>query len=120
MKTLALLQKSNRWDPTVVSAQQALDFATLGGARALGLEKEIGSIEVGKRADLVIIEGRSANIWPLRKESLVAGIVYCANAGNVKSVICSGKPVMLERKVLSLNEEQVLEESNKAMSGLLG
>ncbi len=119
MKTLALLQKANRWDPTVVSAQQALDFATLGGARAIGLEKEIGSIEVGKRADLAIIEGKSANIWPLRKERLVAGIVYCANAGNVKSVICSGRPLMLDRKVLSLDEGDVLEESNEAMSRLL-
>ena len=119
MKTLALLQKANRWDPTVVSAQQALDFATLGGARAIGLEKEIGSIEVGKRADLAIIDGKSANIWPLRKESLVAGIIYCVNAGNVKSVICSGRPLMLERKVLSLDEEEVLEESNEAMSRLL-
>jgi 5-methylthioadenosine/S-adenosylhomocysteine deaminase len=119
MKTLALLQKANRWDPTVVSAQQALDFATLGGARAIGLEREIGSIEVGKKADLVLIEGKSANIWPLREQSLVAGIVYCANAGNVKSVICSGRPLMLDRKVLSLDEEEVLEESKRAMSGLL-
>jgi len=119
MKTLALLQKANRWDPMVVTAQQALDFATLGGARAIGLDKEIGSIEIGKRADLAILEGKSANLWPLRIESLVASIVYCANAGNVKSVICAGKPLMLERKVLSLNEEEVLEESRKAMSSLL-
>jgi 5-methylthioadenosine/S-adenosylhomocysteine deaminase len=119
MKTLALLQKANRWDPTVVSAQQALDFATLGGARAIGLEREIGSIEVGKRADLVVIEGKSANIWPLREQSLVAGIVYCANAGNVKSVVCSGRPLMLDREVLSLDAEEVLEESKNAMSGLL-
>jgi 5-methylthioadenosine/S-adenosylhomocysteine deaminase len=119
MKTLALLQKSNRWDPTVVSAQQVLDFATLGGARALGLEKEIGSIEIGKRADLVIIKGKSANLWPIRTESLVAGIVYCANAGNVRSVLCSGNPLMLDREVLSLDEGDVLEESKKAASELL-
>jgi len=119
MKTLALLQKSNRWDPTVVSAQQVLDFATLGGARALGLEKEIGSIEIGKRADLVIIKGKSANLWPIRTESLVAGIVYCANAGNVRSVLCSGRPLMLDREVLSLDEEAVLEGSKKAASELL-
>ena len=119
MKTLALLQKSNRWDPTVVSAQQVLDFATLGGARALGLEKEIGSIEIGKRADLVIIKGKSANLWPIRTESLVAGIVYCANAGNVRSVLCSGRPLMLDREVLSLDEETVLEGSEKAASELL-
>ncbi|MDD1742990.1 MAG: amidohydrolase family protein [Methanomassiliicoccales archaeon] len=119
MKTLALLQKANRWDPTVLTAQQALDFATLGGARAIGLDKEIGSIEIGKRADLAILEGKSANLWPLRMESLVASIVYCANAGNVKSVICAGKLLMLERKVLSLNEAEVLEESRNAMSSLL-
>jgi len=119
MKTLALLQKSNRWDPTVVSAQQVLDFATLGGARALGLEKEIGSIEIGKRADLVIIKGKSANLWPIRTESLVAGIVYCANAGNVRSVLCSGRLLMLDREVLSLDEEAVLEGSKKAASELL-
>jgi 5-methylthioadenosine/S-adenosylhomocysteine deaminase len=118
MKTLALLQKANRWDPTVVSAQQVLDFATLGGARAIGLEKEIGSIEIGKRADLVVIEGKSANLWPLRAESLVAGIIYCANAGNVRSVLCAGRPLMLDREVLSLDEKDVLEESQKAASAL--
>jgi 5-methylthioadenosine/S-adenosylhomocysteine deaminase len=119
MKTLSLLQKASRWDPTVLPAQQVLDFATLGGAKALGLADQIGSIEVGKRADLVILDGRSPSLRPMMPGTIVSNIVYSAGRGDVKTVLCDGKAVMLERKVTSLNEERVLDESEGAIRALL-
>jgi 5-methylthioadenosine/S-adenosylhomocysteine deaminase len=120
MKFLALLQKANRWDPTVVTAQQALDFATLNGARAIGLAGEIGSIEVGKKADLVLLDGRAANLRPLRPENLVSNIVYSANAGNVKTSICGGQVLMRDWKVLTLDEEKVLSQAESGARELMG
>jgi 5-methylthioadenosine/S-adenosylhomocysteine deaminase len=120
MKFLALLQKSNRWDPTVVRAQQALDFATLNGARAIGMQDALGSIEVGKKADLVILDGRAVNLRPLRPENLVSNIVYSANAGNVKTSICGGQVLMRDRQVLTLDEDRVLTDSEAVARELMG
>jgi 5-methylthioadenosine/S-adenosylhomocysteine deaminase len=118
MKMLALLQKSARWDASVVSAQQALDFATLNGAQALGMRGELGSIEVGKRADLVLLDGRSPNLRPMFPENVVSNIVYSANAGNVKSVMCDGRFLMRDRSIFTLDEESVVAASESAMRSL--
>jgi len=120
MKTLALLQKSNRWDPTVVRAQQALDFATLNGARAIGLGDVLGSIEAGKLADLVILDGKAPNLRPMLPEHIVSNIVYSANAGNVKTTICEGQVLMRDRHVLSLRESEVLDAAEATAFELLG
>ncbi|MGD0818728.1 MAG: amidohydrolase family protein [Methanomassiliicoccales archaeon] len=119
MKTLSLLQKASRWDPTVLPSQQVLDFATLGGAKALGLSDQIGSLEVGKRADLVILDGRSPSLRPMLPENIVSNIVYSAGRGDVKTVICDGRVVMLDRMVKSLDEEKILDESEGAIRALL-
>jgi 5-methylthioadenosine/S-adenosylhomocysteine deaminase len=119
MKTLALLQKSSRWDASVVSAQQALDFATLGGAQALGMRNEIGSIEVGKKADMVLLDGRAPNLRPIFPHNIVSNIVYSANAGNVKSVMCDGRFLLRERHVFTMDEEAVLADSEPCMMRLM-
>ena len=119
MKFLALLQKANRWDPTVVRAQQVLDFATLNGARAIGMQDELGSIEAGKKADLVILDGRAPNLVPLRPQNLVSNIVYSANAGNVKTSICGGRVLMHDRKVLTLDENEILCDAESAARELV-
>ncbi|MEI6795330.1 MAG: amidohydrolase family protein [Methanomassiliicoccales archaeon] len=119
MKMLALLQKSSRWDASVVNAQQALDFATLGGAQALGMRGELGSIEVGKKADLVLLDGRSPNLRPLFTNNVVSNIVYSANAGNVKSVMVDGRFLMRDRSIFTLDEAAILAESEAAMASLM-
>ena len=119
MKMLSLLQKASRWDPTVLPSQQVLDFATLGGAKALGLSDQIGSLEVGKRADLVILDGRSPSLRPMLPETIVSNIVYSAGRGDVKTVICDGITVMRDRSVTSLDEDKVLDESEGAIRALL-
>ncbi|HQM66371.1 MAG TPA: amidohydrolase family protein [Methanomassiliicoccales archaeon] len=116
MKALALLQKASRWDPTVVPAQEALDFATVSAAAALGLEREIGSIEVGKRADIVIMDHASPAIRPLTKENAVSNMVYSAGRGDVRSVLCYGNVVIKDRVPQTLDLGQVIEDAQGAMA----
>ncbi|OPY33205.1 MAG: metal-dependent hydrolase [Methanomassiliicoccales archaeon PtaU1.Bin124] len=118
MKMLALLQKSYRWDPTILPAQQVLDLVTLNGAKAVHLEMEIGSIEVGKKADMVILDGKAPNLRPLLPDNVVSNIVYCGNAGNVKTVLCDGKAVVRDRHVRTMDQKKVLEESEPALISL--
>lgn len=119
MKTLALLQKANRWDATVAKAQQVLDFATIGGAKAVGMQDRLGSIEPGKEADIAILDGRAPNLCPLRKDNVVSNIVYSANAGNVVASVCGGKVLLRDRAVLTLDEGRILSEAADAAATLL-
>jgi len=120
MKTLSLFQKASRWDPSVLPAQQVLDMATVNGARALHMQDDIGSIEVGKKADIVILDGRAANLRPLRLDTIVSNIVYSSHAPNVKTVLCDGRVVMRDRVVTTVDEEAVLREAEEAAQILLG
>jgi len=108
IKTLGLLQKSSRWDPSILRAQQLLDFATIAGAKAIGLESSIGSIEVGKKADIVIMDGKAPNLNPLRPENLISNVVYSSSCQNVRTVICEGRLIMKDWKVLTLDDEKVV------------
>jgi len=111
MKILGLLQKSGRWDPTILPAQTLLDITTINGAKAIGMEKEIGSIEPGKYADIVILNGKDPNLRPLLPENIISNIVYSASSSNVKTVLCQGDIVMKDRKITTMNEEKVMNES---------
>ena len=120
MKFTALLHKNNMDDPTVVPAQQALDLATVNGARALGLEKKIGSLKVGKKADMIILNIKKPNMMPIiSAQSVVSHLVYSATGKDVETVIVNGKIIMQNRKVLTLDEEKVYDKTNKIISGLL-
>jgi len=120
MKTLSLLQKSSRWDPTVLPAQKVLDLATIDAARAVRMEDRIGSIEPGKQADLVIMDGAAANLRPLRPESIVSNLVYSSFGLNVKTVLCDGQVVMEDRRMQTVDEEEVLSSAEAAARELLG
>jgi 5-methylthioadenosine/S-adenosylhomocysteine deaminase len=98
MRLAALLPKP-RLGPTSMPAQSVLEMATLGGARALGLEKEIGSLEVGKRADIVLLDLRSAHSVPAGPD-LYGQIVYSATAANVRTVMVEGR-VLVENGALT-------------------
>ncbi len=95
MKIAALLHKNERWDASVTNAQMILDFATINGARALGLNA--GSIEEGKLADIIVVDAREPNARPLRKDTIVSNIVYSLSGLNVKYTIVNGK-IVFERK----------------------
>ncbi len=118
MKTLGLLQKASRWDPTVATAQQLLDFATINGAKAVGMEKCIGSLEPGKYADVVILDGKAPNLRPLLPDNMVANIVYSGNSLNVKTVLCQGDLVVDDRRITTIDADAVLAESEDAWKSL--
>lgn len=103
MRTAAFLQKVSTMEPTVLSASHVLRMATLGGAEALGMEKEIGSLEVGKKADLILVDLTASHMRPINK--IENSLVYCANAGDVDTVICDGRVVMQDRVMQCFDEE---------------
>lgn len=111
MKSLGLLQKSSRWDPTVTPAQDLLDIVTVNGAKAIGLGDRLGSLEVGKFADVVVLDGQAPNLRPFCRENLVANLAYSLNQANVKTVMCQGDLVYQDRQCLTLDVPKILDGS---------
>jgi 5-methylthioadenosine/S-adenosylhomocysteine deaminase len=105
MDTAAKLHKVSTGDPKVVSAQQAFEMATIRGARALHLESQIGSLEVGKRADLVLVDLDDLSQTPLY--NIYSHLVYATKADDVRTVIIEGRVVMLDKRLLTLDESGI-------------
>ena len=110
MRTAALLQKALH-GPEVLSARRVLQMATIDGARTLGLESEIGSIEVGKKADVSVIDLNQPHTSP-ESHDVVSAIVYSAQAADVQTVIVDGQVLMNRRQLLTLDERDVIEQAN--------
>jgi len=106
MRFAALLHKVNTGDPRVMPATAVLEMATIGGARALGLERQVGSLEAGKRADLVVVSMASARQTPLYDP--VSHLVYATRGDDVRTVMVNGRVLMRDRKMLTLDEPAVL------------
>ena len=117
MKITSLLQKVATMDPTVLKAEEVFKMATINGAKSLGLEDQIGSIEVGKKADITLIDSRSPQLTPFRNP--ISHIVYSANGGNVDTVICNGEILMKNRELITLDESMILEAAQNASEELL-
>ncbi|HEY7307353.1 MAG TPA: amidohydrolase [Bryobacteraceae bacterium] len=111
------LQKVTRMDPTVIPAEQALEMATVGGARVLRLNKEIGSLEAGKRADLITMSLARANTKPLY--NIYSTIVYAARAGDVQDVFINGRRIVSNRHVLTLNESDIYRKAEEYKKNVL-
>src|SRR5438874_6072676 len=109
--TAAKLHKVISKDPKVVNAEEAFEMATIRGARALHLEKEIGSLEKGKRADLVVVDLDDLHQTPYY--NIYSDLVYAAKAGDVRTVIVEGRVVMRDRRLLTLNEETIKADSRR-------
>lgn len=101
----ALVNKAVEEEPTVVPAYTALKMATVNGAKALGLENEIGSLEKGKKADLIMIDLKKAHFYP--RYNLVSSLAYSAQGSDVKTVLCNGRILMEDYRLLTMNEEIV-------------
>ncbi len=110
MDTAAKLHKVFSDDPKVLTAAQAFEMATIRGARALHLEKIIGSIETGKRADLVIVDFDDLNQTPFY--NVYSHLVYATKADDVRTVIIEGKIVMRDRRLLNLDENVIKKDAN--------
>ena len=111
MLTAAFLAKHTSGDPTVAPAAAVLEMATLGGARALGMEDRIGSLEPGKRADLVVVGLNEPRLHPLYDP--VSHLVYVAKGADVRHVVVEGRVIMRDRHVLTLDEKAVVEEADR-------
>ena len=109
MDTAAKLHKVFSGDPKVMSAEEAFELATIRGAQALHLENEIGSVEKGKRADLVLVNRDSLNQIPLY--NVYSDLVYATKASDVETVIINGKIVMRNRRLLTLDESAIKRDA---------
>lgn len=120
MKMAALLQKASRWDARALPAQQALDLATIGGARAVGAEDRIGSIEVGKRADLAVVSMRGAHTNPFYPENVLSRLVYSCRGSDVLATVVDGA-VLMDRGVLrTVDEADVVARARETARELFG
>ena len=113
MKTAALLHKSTRWDARVLPAQTVLDLATIGPAHALQMEREIGSIEVGKRADIAVVSLRGAHTTPFYPENVISHLVYGCRGSDVQATIVEGQVLMADRILRTVDEAEVIARAQE-------
>lgn len=111
MYMASLLQKGLRGDPTVLGARRVLAMATREGARALCWDDEIGSLEAGKAADLVVVDPRTANMIPVHDP--VSALVTSLKSENVRSVMCAGRWLMRDGTITVCDEASVLAEAQR-------
>ena len=111
MRTASMLHKLVNNDPKVVGAKTTLEMATIGGARAMGMERQIGSLEPGKRADVIIVSMSRARQTPMYDP--VSHLVYVTRGDDVQTTIVHGKVLMRDRKVLTLDEPAVLNDARQ-------
>jgi 5-methylthioadenosine/S-adenosylhomocysteine deaminase len=109
MDLAAKLQKVTTMNPEALPASAALEMATIRGARALGMEKEIGSLEVGKRADMILVNVTHPNGVPMYDP--ISQMVYALKAEDVTDVMVNGKPVVRDGRILTLNEAEILQKA---------
>ena len=117
MKFASLIQKATRLDATVLPADQILRMATINGARALGLGDRIGSLEVGKQADLLLLDLAQPNLTPTEINAaggnLLWNLVFAADARNVAAVWVDGRQLIANGRATRVNEQQVLSEAQQ-------
>jgi 5-methylthioadenosine/S-adenosylhomocysteine deaminase len=117
MKAAVLLQKVFHLDPQALTSEVALELATRNGAAALRLGAETGSLEVGKKADLAVVNLATPHSTPALKP--VSSLVYCCRSADVTTVVVDGRVVMKDRQVLTMDEEEVIANAQEAAARLL-
>ncbi|MCM3569944.1 amidohydrolase [Neobacillus mesonae] len=113
MRMFANFHKTYLHDRSAFPAEQIVKLATIGGAKALGLEEQIGTIEAGKQADFILVETDSVNMFPIYDP--YSALVYSANAGNVRDVFIDGKQVVSGKKLADADLAQLRAELSEAM-----
>ncbi|MFW9793063.1 MAG: amidohydrolase, partial [Candidatus Thorarchaeota archaeon] len=117
MRLAALIHKSYVNDPLVVTAEQAIEMATLGGAVAMGIDDRVGSLEAGKLADIILVDLQGLSLTPASNP--VSNLVYSGSGDAVDTVIINGQILMREKKLLTLDEEQVKTRAMEHATRLL-
>ncbi len=113
MKLAAILHKVNRLDASVMPASKVFDLATVEGAKAMRLDAEIGSIEKGKKADIILVDIKKPCFFPIARESIISNLVYTANGNDVDTVIVDGRILMENKRVKTIDEFSILDEAQK-------
>jgi 5-methylthioadenosine/S-adenosylhomocysteine deaminase len=111
LKLTSLLQKVTHRDPTIMTADKVLEMATIEGARCIGMEQEIGSIEVGKKADLFVFNPER-NIKAIPMHNPVSTLVYSSAMDNIETVLVDGEPVLYEGVLTTMDEGIVIQRCN--------
>ncbi|HTS12353.1 MAG TPA: amidohydrolase [Candidatus Limnocylindrales bacterium] len=111
MDLAAKLQKITRMDPRALPAEQVVEMATIGGARAIHMEKEIGSLEPGKKADLILVDTTAPHATPMY--NVYSELVFALKGSDVRTVVIGGKIVMEDRKMLTLDEPAILAKAQE-------
>ncbi len=111
MRQASFLAKHATHDPTAVTAQDALDMATIGGARVIGMEQLLGSLEAGKRADLITVSMRAARQTPLYNP--VSHLVYVTRGDDVQNTVVNGRILMRDRRLKTLDRAAVIADANR-------
>jgi 5-methylthioadenosine/S-adenosylhomocysteine deaminase len=122
LKTGVLIQKQQYNDATFFSAREALKMITINGAKALNMDHEIGSLEKGKKADVIAIDIKSTNINPIHRSNvsnIYSAVVYSANGTDVSDVIVNGRVLMKDKELVDINKEEIISQSHKAAEEVL-
>ena len=112
LSVCSFLHKLNNMDPTALSAYDILHMATIGGAKALGWEQEIGTLEVGKKADVILIDLQALHYYP--HNNIISDLVYSSQGADVKTTIINGQVIMRDRRFINLDLEKVKAEMSQA------
>ena len=111
MNTVAKIHKVDRMDPTAMNAATTLHTATMGGAALLGAESRIGSLEVGKKADLIVLDMDQPHLTPIYNP--ISHLVYTARGSDVIHSVINGRVVMRDRQLKTLDEAAILAEMGR-------
>ena len=115
MRSAALIHKARLLNPTTMPAGTVFEMATLGGARAMGMEDKLGSLETGKLADIVILDINRLHMAPNTGGDIISQLVYSACASDVETTIIDGKVVMENRELRTLNEAAIIKDCNRLL-----
>lgn len=117
MHLAALVNKGVEEDPTVLPAYSVLEMATLGGARALGIDTVTGSLEVGKKADILLLDLDKPHLTPMHDP--ISALVYAASGSDVSHLFCNGKLIMKDYEILTFDEKDVLKKARMLAKELI-
>lgn len=125
MHLAGIIHKGAQNNAGLVGAETVLEMATINGARALGLEKEIGSLEVGKKADFVVVNPGGLHAAPYSEEQVLSGgvdpmttVVYSCTGADVEMVVVDGEILVRNGKLVNMNEEEIIEAARKSVKGI--
>lgn len=117
MYLAAVIYKDHRFDANVMGAETAIEMATINGARALGMENEIGSLETGKKADVILVDMHSAEWIPVHNP--IQNLIYSASGSSVRTVIVDGRIIMEDREMRMVDESKILDECQRTSTDLI-